>query len=200
MSDGRLGKVLASIDAANAKDPNAVEIGGIRRPAEAVYGERMSRALARLCSDASEHLQIAARGQHIERWTHPRSSYPMTREGYLRWRTGLKAYHAERLGALMADAGYAASDIDRVRGLIRKQRLKSDAEAQMLEDVVCVVFLQDYFADFASKHDDDKIIGILRKTWAKMSPVGHAAALALDLPAAARAAIERALAAPPSGA
>lgn len=194
MTGTRLQETLAGIDAANALDPNSVEVSGQPRPRELVYGERMSRALERLYPDASEHLRIAARGQHIERWTSPRSGYPMTREGYLRWRNELKRYHAERVGAIMTEAGYPAGDIERVQGLIRKRRLKVDAEAQALEDVVCIVFLEDYFADFASKHEDAKVIDILRKTWAKMSPQGREAALKLNLPAKARQLVEAALA------
>jgi hypothetical protein len=45
--------------------------------------------------------------------------------------------------------------------------------------VACLVFLEHYFADFASKHERDKLIDIVRKTWAKMSPAGRAAALEL---------------------
>ena len=63
----RFDAVIAAIDAANARDPTTIEIDGRREPAELVYGRRMSETLARLAPDASEHLRIAARGQHIER-------------------------------------------------------------------------------------------------------------------------------------
>jgi len=189
----RLQRVLDLIDAANAEDPNRVTVDAADQPAELVYGQRMTRTLQALYPDASEHLQIAARGQHIERWTSPRDSYPRTREGYLRWRSALKDFHAERVGALMAEAGYDSEEIDRVSILIRKVGLKRDPEVQALEDVICVVFLKGYFADFASQHDDEKIVGILRKTWKKMSPVGREAALALDLPDEAYRLVEQAL-------
>src|SRR4030095_10120547 len=101
----------------------------------------MSETLARLAPDASAHLQIAARGQHIERWTSPRKSYPEGRAGYLTWRRDLKEFHARRVAAIMAAAGYDESDIARAGALVRKEKLKLDPEAQMLEDVVCVVFL-----------------------------------------------------------
>ncbi|MDJ0949197.1 MAG: DUF4202 domain-containing protein [Alphaproteobacteria bacterium] len=194
MSNARLDAALSGIDAANGADPNRVSVDGADQPAELVYGERMSRTLSRLYPDASEHLRIAARGQHIERWTSPRADYPMDREGYLRWRTALKRYHADRVGEIMREAGYGDEDIDQVGRLIQKHRLKRDPEAQALEDVVCVVFLEDYFADFALKHEDAKVVDILRKTWKKMSPVGHEAALALDLPPDARRLVEAALA------
>lgn len=191
MKRAQVDAVIAAIDAANAADPNRAGDG---RPAEAVYGERMTQMLARLYPDASGHLRIAARGQHIERWTSPRADYPDGRVGYLTWRKELKDYHARRLGEIMTQAGCAETDIARVQALVRKDRLKYDAEAQALEDVVCLVFLEDHFLPFARKHETGKVIDILRKTWPKMSPVGQHAALALDLPAEARRLVAAALA------
>ena len=49
------------------------------------------------------------------------------------------------------------------------------------------------FADFSKQHDEAKIIGILQKTWAKMTAEGQGAALKLDMPAEARALVEKAL-------
>jgi len=189
----RLQDAIARIDAANAEDPNREFVDGAARPKEVVYAERMTGWLERLAPNASEALRIAARAQHIERWTMPRAEFPDGREGYLRWRTTLAKFHAERTAAIIAEAGYQADVIDRVKGLLRKHRLKTDPEVQMLEDVACLVFLESYFADFSKRHDEAKVIGILRKTWAKMSPKGHAAALALDMPDDARILVEKAL-------
>jgi hypothetical protein len=115
------------------------------------------------------------------------------RVGYLRWRTDLKNYHAQRAGELMKDCGYGSETIARVQSLIRKERLKYDTEAQALEDVICLVFLEDYFMDFANKHAEEKVFDILRKTWAKMSKEGQAAALTLALAPAAQELLARAL-------
>ena len=198
MSKPRLAMVLAAIDAANAADPNRVMADGEERAAERLYGERMSAALASLYPDASEHLRIAARGQHIERWTSPRGNYPDGRVGYLKWRKALMDYHARRLAEIMREAGYEEADIARVGALVRKEKIKYDAEAQALEDVICVVFLKHYFADFAAKHEDAKLIDIVRKTWSKMSPKGHEAALALKLPERAARIVKAALADSPA--
>ena len=86
MASTRLRAALDSIDAANSRDPKRVAFEGADHPAEAVYGWRMARVLTQLYPEASEPLQIAARGQHIERWTHPRGAFPEGRESYLRWR------------------------------------------------------------------------------------------------------------------
>lgn len=177
----RFAAAIAVIDAANAEDPNTTAVNGMQRPAEMVYAERMSAVLDRLYPGAGEALRLAVRAQHIRRWTVPRASYPMDRTGYLRWRTDLKRQHAELAGEIMRANGYAAADIARVGSLIRKERLKQDADAQALEDVACIVFLQHYVDEFAAKHADAKLIAILRKTWAKMSPHGQQAALALTL-------------------
>ncbi len=182
MTRDRLQQVLDAIDRANARDPNQVMTGDGTRPAEQVYGERMTSALEGFSKATSDHLQIAARAQHIERWLHPRDHYPAGRVGYLKWRTELRSYHARRAGELMDAAGYGEADIDRVRTLIEKKGIKRDAEVQTLEDVVCLVFLEHYAGDFIAKHDDDKVSDILRKTARKMSPEGIAAATELTLP------------------
>ncbi len=189
----RLDDAIARIDAANAEDPNREFVDGAARPKEVVYAERMTGWLETLAPEASEALRIAARAQHIERWTIPRAEFPDGREGYFRWRTTLAKFHAERTAEIIAGVGYETEVIDRVKALLRKRRLKADPEVQMLEDVACLVFLESYFADFSKQHDEAKVIGILQKTWAKMSPVGHEAALALDMPAEARALVEKAL-------
>jgi hypothetical protein len=191
--DQRLTDVIAAIDGANAGDPNRIEVDGPLEPAELVYGRRMSETLARMAPNASEHLRIAARGQHIERWTSPRTSYPAGRAGYLKWRKDLQAFHARRIGEIMAAQGYGADDIARVGALIRKERLKSDAEAQLIEDVACIVFLEYYVADFLAKTDADKLADILAKTWNKMSPRGREEAGKLALPASVKPLLEQGL-------
>jgi hypothetical protein len=194
MDEMRLASVIAAIDAANTQDPNRIEIDGRLEPAELVYGKRMSETLARLAPDASGHLRIAARGQHIERWTSPRASFPQGRAGYLAWRKQLQTFHAARLGEIMTGVGCDAADIARVGALVRKERLKSDPEAQMIEDVACLVFLTHYLDDFVAKTDADKLAGILAKSWNKMSPLGREHARGLALPAPIPALLEQGLA------
>jgi hypothetical protein len=178
MSD-RLQCALDAIDAANARDLND-EAG---EPAELVYGRRMSGALAALAPDASEHLQIAVRGQHIERWQSPRSAYPEGKAGYFAWRNAAKKRHAERLGQIMGTCGYDEAAIARVGALARKERLRSDPDVQTLEDVACLVFLRYYAERFAVKHAGEKVLDILVKTQRKMSPRGRAAGLGFGFPA-----------------
>ena len=141
----------------------------------------MTQWLHRLQPDASAALQLAARGQHLMRWHIPRERFPKDRAGYIRWRTTLYDFHADRAAEVLREVGYDDAMIDRVRSLIRKQNLKTDPESQTLEDVICLVFLENYFAQFARDHDEEKLLKILRKTWRKMSDRGHAAAMKLNL-------------------
>ncbi len=190
---GRLACAIERIDAANADDPNREVLEGREQPKELVYSKRMTRWLSRLEPNASETLRLAVHGQHIRRWTIPRESYPMDRAGYLHWRNDCKKMHAEKLGQILRDVGYDEATLARVQALVRKERLKANAETQLLEDVVCLVFLESYFADFSKEHEESKLIDIVRKTWKKMSPRGHAAALELPLDPAVRSIIEKAL-------
>lgn len=172
--DSRLAVVLDAIDAANAADPSRDADG---RPVELVYGERMSAELARLCPDASGHLRIAARGQHVERWKLPRDAYPDGREGYLAWRTEQARRHAARVDGFMTEAGYGPEDRGRVTALLRKEGIKRNPETQMLEDVICFVFLRWYFLDFAAKLPEDEVLRIVARTARKMSPQACARAV-----------------------
>jgi hypothetical protein len=189
----RFDEVLAAIDDAHARDPKVIEIDGRRVPAELLYAQRMSDALARMAPNASQLLQIAVRGQHIERWTSPRAGYPPGRAGYLKWRNDLKEFHARRLAEIMAANGYEQHDAARVGALVRKEHLRRDPEAQMLEDVVCIVFLTHYLADFMGTTEDAKLARILAQTWNKMSAQGRAHASELDLPPGALMQLKRGL-------
>ena len=176
----RFQQAISLFDQENDKDPIKEFYQGKEFPKELLYAQRMTDQLLKFEPKASEVLQLAARSQHICRWTIPRESYPMDRKGYLMWRTELKQFHAQKADEILSAIGYDQDTIDRVRSLILKQRLKTDPESQTLEDVVCLVFLDYYFADFAGKHDKEKIISILKKTWNKMSDKGQQIALTLD--------------------
>jgi len=189
-----LDTATAALDAANADDPRRVEVDGETWPVELLYAHRMRAWLDRLYPEASPALRLAASAQHVRRWELPRSDYPEGRDGYLRWRTHLKRHHARVAARVLADAGCDAPTIRRVQALVRKQGIKSDRETQALEDVTGVVFLQHYAADFVEKHDDEKVVRILVKTWGKMSEVGRQASLDLDLPPRVRALVARATA------
>ena len=169
-----LARALRAIDTANAADPTIES----SQPAALLYGQRMSAELARLFPEASEPLQIAARGQHVERWLLSRSAYPDGREGYLEWRREQGRRHAARVTGIMAEAGYDAAAQEAAARMLRKEGIKRDAEVQALEDVICFTFLRHYFAPFAPSQSPEALLKIVQKTARKMSPEGRARALA----------------------
>ena len=176
----RLEQALSRIDAANAADPDTAE----GAPAAQLYGQRMSAELTRLFPDASEPLQIAARGQHIDRWVLKRADFPQDRAGYLAWRRDLAGHHAHRVGEIMLDCGSSAAQADAAGRMIRKEGIKRDPEVQALEDVICFVFLKWYFSPFSTTQAPDKLLRIVEKTARKMSVEGRARVLKeFDLPA-----------------
>ena len=177
---GRLQRLLEQIDRLNAEDPNRELVDNVPQPRELAYAARLTAWVRRLAPEASDALRIAARGQHVRRWTIPRSRYPMNRAGYLRWRETLKVFHADTVEGLMREESYPDDEIRRVRTLMGKRRLGSDPETQTLEDALCLVFLETQFADLRRKTAEEKMREIVRKTWGKMS--GRARAEALKLP------------------
>jgi len=182
----RFEEALQKFDAVNAQDPHAEIIDGIAYPKELVYAQRMTACLQKIAPDASEALQLAVRCQHIRRWAISRQDFPEGLQGYNKWRNTLKKYHADIVGKILQEVGYNPETITRVQFLVQKRQLKIDAEVQLLEDTICLVFLEYYFVNFAQQHPVEKVVDILQKTWPKMTPQGQQLALQLHLPAEAR--------------
>lgn len=169
----RFAQAIALFDAANAEDPNLDE----GQPKELLYARRMTDMIGRFAPEAGEVVQLAVRAQHIRRWTVPRSTYPLGKPGYFAWRTGLYKLHAETAGELLRQAGYDADTVDQVMAAVGKQGLKTNPDTQLVEDVSCLVFIEHYMLGFAGQQADyteEKWLGIIRKTWKKMSPAAHA--------------------------
>ncbi|QDA61069.1 DUF4202 domain-containing protein [Hymenobacter jejuensis] len=192
--DERFAAAIRKFDEANSADPHLEDAEGRSYPKELLYAQRMSDCLDRVAPQASEALRLAVRCQHIRRWQIPRHDFPMDRPGYHQWRNRLKKFHAELAGCILQDVGYEEDIIGRVQALVQKQQLQLDPEVQLLEDVICLVFLEYYLPDFAAQHPEEKVIDIVQKTWRKMTPQGHEWALALQLPPAAQDIVAKALA------
>lgn len=187
-------EAIRRFDAENSRDPNSELVGGENIPGELLYARRLTDWVRRLCPDASEALLLAARCQHICRWEIPRASYPMTRPGYLKWRAELKQFHARKSGEILREVGYGEELITRVQNLNLKKDFPRDPESCVLEDALCLVFLEHQFAPLADKAEPDKIINAAQKTWKKMTPAAQAIALKLDYPPKAHALLQQALA------
>lgn len=193
MSEGLVARIWKRIDAVNREDPRRVEFGGRSMAFEERHAVLVSSWIRRLEPDASDALLVAARGQHVRRWAIPRASYPRDRAGYLRWREELKRMHADTLAAILAEEGADDVLVARVRALVMKRDIKGDPETQVLEDALCLAFLEAELPALRASTEPEKFAGIIRKTWAKMSERGHREAIALPLDPLDRAAIESAL-------
>jgi tRNAThr (cytosine32-N3)-methyltransferase len=182
------------LDAAHSADPKRTADG---RAAELVYADRMEAWVDRVAPGASPLLRLAARCQHLERWSVPRTSFPEGRAGYLAWRKSLYGKQAKRARALLEQAGVAAAEAGEVATWVSKTGLKTNSGTQALEDAACLVFLENEIAAFAAQHADyprEKFVDILKKTWRKMSPHGQELARGLALPPAIAALVTDALA------
>lgn len=169
----RLQAAFAGFDAYNARDPHTETSDGKTYPKELLYALRMSEKLAQYHPDAPESVQLAARCQHIGRWEVPRDTFPMDRKGYLQWRSHLALYHCSIAEKILLSCGYDQALIDKVKFLLQKKELfQHNPDTQLLEDVICLVFVEHYLEDFAAQHDDEKVVDILRKTIKKMSQRG----------------------------
>jgi len=189
----RFEAAIRRFDEENSRDPNTEVVDGVTQPRELVYAHWLTDWVLKLCPEASEALRLAARCQHLCRWTIPRDSHPMTRAGYLQWREALKRFHAQKAGEILRETGYPTEMIHRVQALNLKKNFPGDAECRVLEDALCLVFLEHQFAALAARTPEEKIISAVQKTWRKMTPLGQAEAMKLPFGPSERALLERAL-------
>jgi hypothetical protein len=166
----KLQEAFKAFDAYNSRDPHTESVGNTTFPKELLYGQRMTERLNLYQPEAPEYLQLAARCQHIGRWEIPRDTYPMDKKGYLQWRSAEKFHHVKIAEPILKNCGYDEATIEKVKFLLLKKELATNEDTQLLEDVVCLVFIEHYLADFAAQHNDDKVVDILRKTIKKISP------------------------------
>jgi len=173
-------QAMEAFNAANSKDPNFIEVNGFEKPYELVYANWLYEWVMKLNPNAKEELQLAAKCQHIKRWEIPRSKYQDGLKGYTKWKKELAEYHADEAGKILKQVGYEEAVIERVRAINLKKNLKVDSDVQTMEDALCLVTLQYQIEGFSLKHDDEKMIGIIKKTWAKMSDRAKEEALKLS--------------------
>jgi tRNAThr (cytosine32-N3)-methyltransferase len=170
------------VDEAHSADPATAADG---RPAELVYADNVEKWIMRIVPGADAKLRIAARCQHLERWSVPRSTFPLGKAGYLSWRRSLYVKQAECARRLLSEAGVEPAVAADIAIWVSKTGLRTNAGTQALEDAAVLVFLESEIRAFAAQHSDyprEKFVDILRKTWRKMSPRAHELALGLDLP------------------
>jgi len=187
MTQTKFEHATSLITAANNEDPNQESYNDKIWPKELLYSHHMTNMLHRYAPETDEVIKLAVSGQHVQRWKSPRNSFSMDKKGYHQWRTGLYKFHADTTGELMRQAGYSEGDIIRAKLAIGKKSLKTNPDTQLIEDVSALVFIEHYMLDFANKHpeyDEEKWIGIIQRTWGKMSDSAQQFALsgAINLP------------------
>lgn len=192
-------QVIQLIDEANSHDPNKEQYAHEMWPKERLYSEHMTNMLDRFAPGSDQLMHVAVRAQHIERWKSPRSDYPMNKQGYHQWRSALYTFHASTVVKIMQQAGFSQQQQDRVYAAVAKQQIKRNPDSQLVEDIASLVFIEHYMLAFAATkpdYDEQKWIGILQRTWQKMSPQAHEFVLAgnITLPAPLVPLIEKALA------
>ncbi|RYE28341.1 MAG: DUF4202 domain-containing protein [Sphingobacteriaceae bacterium] len=183
MYSSQLQQAFARFDAYNAADPNQEISEGKTYPKEVLYAERMTKKLNDYAPNAPEYMQLAVRCQHIGRWEIARDTYPMDRAGYLVWRSQLKIHHTKIAEPILQDCGYDEETIEKVKALLLKKQLKQNPDTQLIEDVICLVFVEFYLDDFASQHSEEKMVDVVRKTLKKISENGIAEALKIPVSA-----------------
>ena len=184
---------FAAIDAANAVDPNIIEWRDERWPRAQLQGMLATEWTEQLDPRASDEVILAARAHHVRRWSIARASYPDGRVGYLRWRRALKEVHAEVVAEILPAAGISADSVARVQSLVRKEGLGHDPETQLVEDAICLTFLETQFEDLAARLDHDRIVTAVQKTVEKMSDQAVALVAQTRISPTVRAALDDAL-------
>lgn len=175
-------KALRLIEKAYQENTEKVTTNNITYPKEYLYAIRMVEVLNHFAPEANEEIYLAAWCQHFYRWDIPRNSYPMDRQGYHKWRSYLYTYQADKAGEVLVKSGYNNISISEVKEMIAKKNIKTNDKSQLLEDVICLVFLTYYLNEFIESHknDEEKLKRIIKSTWLKMSDKGHKAALKID--------------------
>jgi hypothetical protein len=189
----RFAAAIRRFDEENSADPRKANLEGREEPYELAFARLLTEWVLRLAPDAPEELRLAARCQHLCRWQIPREKYPMTRAGYLRWREELKRFHAARAGEILREAGYPEEFVRRVQDLNLKRNFPQDPQSRVLEDALCLVFLERQLAELSAKSSEEKVLNALRKSWAKMTPKAQSLALKLNYGAREQKLIEKAL-------
>lgn len=190
---GKFESALRRFDEENRRDPNRETVNGASQPREWLYAQRLTKWVLQLDPEASEELRLAARCQHLCRWEISRQSYPLTRAGYLQWRATLKKFHARKAGDILKVLGYPEEMVRRVQALNLKKDFPADPESRVLEDALCLVFLEFQLADLAAKTAEEKTVNALQKSWQKMTEAGRAEALKLKYGEREKALLQRAL-------
>src|SRR5262245_30274134 len=148
----RFDTAVQRLDALNADDPVKLTRNGVETPRLLAEADRVSAWILYLCPDASEALRLAARAQHLMRWQVKRSDYPEGRIGYRTWRRAAMEFHANEARRVLEEVGYDPDTVRAVSEIVQKHGLRKNRDVQVMEDALCLSFLEHDFLAFSEKH------------------------------------------------
>ncbi len=93
----------------------------------------------------------------------------------------------------MREVGYGEEVVRRVQALNLKKGFPDEPEARVLEDALCLVFLEHQLSGLAARASEEKLVNALRKSWKKMTPKAQDLARALSLGEGEKALLDKAL-------
>lgn len=172
---------LALIDGIHNQDPNSETIDGVEIKAELLYSKRMLEVLEKVAPEASMELKLAAKCQHISRWSIPRATFSLDKKGYYQWRAAIMEHQLSVTTSILKQAEINEQSIEIIVDTLKNKADKTNHNASIVEDTACLTFIKWYLVPFAGQFDAAKAKIILQKTACKMSERGLALIPELEL-------------------
>lgn len=172
MLDQQYKTAIELIDKVHNQDPNTETIDGMEVKAELLYSNRMLSVLEKVAPDASLELKLAAKCQHISRWSIPRATFSMDKKGYYQWRAAIMEHQLSVTTSVLKQAEINDQSIEIIVDALKNKADKSNINASIIEDTACLTFIKWYLVPFAGQFDAAKAKIILQKTAGKMSTRG----------------------------
>ncbi|HRZ98878.1 MAG TPA: DUF4202 domain-containing protein, partial [Paludibacter sp.] len=181
MLDQQYKTAIELIDKVHNQDPTSEIIDGVEVMAELLYSNRMLAVLEKVAPDASLELKLAAKCQHISRWSIPRATFPIGKKGYYEWRAAIMEHQLNVSKSVLKQSGINDQSIEIVVDALKNKADKTNINASIIEDTACLTFIKWYLVPFAGQFDAEKAKIILQKTAGKMSERGLALIPELEL-------------------
>jgi hypothetical protein len=172
MLDQQYKTAIELIDKVHNQDPTSDTIDGVKIKAELLYSNRMLSVLEKVAPDASLELKLAAKCQHISRWSIPRATFSMDKKGYYQWRAAIMEHQLSVTTSVLKQAEINDQRIEIIVDALKNKADKTNLNASIIEDTACLTFIKWYLVPFAGQFDAVKAKIILQKTAGKMSERG----------------------------
>jgi len=181
ISEEQYFEAIRRIDDIHIIDSSIEIIGGDEIKAELLYSNRMLTILEKVDPNSSFELKLAAKCQHMSRWSIPRATFPMDKKGYYQWRAAVMEYQLKVTTSVLQDSGIDNDSIAVIVDALKNKADKTNVNASIIEDTACLTFIKWYLVSFAGQFEAEKAKGILAKTAKKMSERGLGLISQIDL-------------------